>query len=249
MLVINGKTNIGLVRETNEDSIFFDDEIGLMIIADGIGGHSRGEDASQTAVNTLKEFVYKRNSYYKDKILLLKEGFRAANTAVHKIQNSLDSGQICGTTLSCALVDNGYLYFAHIGDTRIYVSRAKEDIEQITFDHTYISELARNDFQTFVDLQRKGSLSSNNYLTRAVGPDERVEAQVGSFKLHANDYIILLTDGIYRYIKPFDVLRALKKANNIENFIDVLMKTSLEMGGKDNLSVVIGVFPEGGSKS
>mgnify|MGYP004534901539 FL=1 len=246
--MIFGRTDIGLVREANEDTIFYDDGFGMMIVADGIGGHARGDEASQTAVETIKSFIYKQINFYSDKQRLLKDAFHKANLAVHAIQENLEAGAICGTTLTCALLSDGYLYFAHIGDTRIYVSRGKEDIEQITFDHTYISELARNDFKTFVELQSKGTLSSHNYLTKAIGPDETVEPQVGRFRLMPNDYIILLTDGIYRYIKPLDVLKMLKNTDNIHEFVDSLMKTALDMGGKDNLSVVVGVFPERGVK-
>ncbi len=247
--MIYGKTHIGLVRDTNEDAIFFDDVNKIMIVADGIGGHSRGEDASNKAIETLKAFIYQHKHAYQDKEQLLIDGFAEANKAVHAIQNALPDGKICGTTLTCAMVDQGILYFAHVGDTRIYVSRGKKDIEQITYDHTYLSELARKDFKTFVELQGNKITRANNYLTRAIGPESSVEVQVGHFKLKDEDYIILLTDGVYRYVKPFDVLRILKETNSIVQFTNVIFDTALNQGGKDNLSIVIGVFPEGGGQA
>ena len=149
--MIFGKTHIGLVRETNEDALFYDEENKVMIIADGIGGHARGEEASNKAIESLRDYIYNNRSRYADKEKLLIDGFKAANTAVHHIQEGLAEGKICGTTLTCAIVDQGILYFAHVGDTRIYVSRDKKDIEQITYDHTYLSELARKDFKTFIE--------------------------------------------------------------------------------------------------
>lgn len=242
--MIYGKSHIGLVRETNEDSIFYNEDEGLMIIADGIGGHARGEVASNTAVDALKRYISEHRGRYVDKERLLVDGFKAANRAVHHIQEELPNGKICGTTLSCALVDHQSLYFAHVGDTRIYVSRDKIDIEQITYDHTYLSELARKDFKTFMELQGNQLSRVNNYLTRAIGPDLSVEPQVGHFKLKPNDYIILVTDGIYRYLKPLDLLHALKESTSIIQYVNVAVESALKQGGKDNLSIVVGQFPE-----
>ena len=191
--MIFGKTHIGLVRETNEDALFYDEENKVMIIADGIGGHARGEEASNKAIESLRDYIYNNRSRYADKEKLLIDGFKAANTAVHHIQEGLAEGKICGTTLTCAIVDQGILYFAHVGDTRIYVSRDKKDIEQITYDHTYLSELARKDFKTFIEMQSTQISRANNYLTRAIGPDVTVEPQVGHFRLKPGDYIIMLT--------------------------------------------------------
>lgn len=243
--MIFGKTHIGLVRETNEDALFYDEEQQVMIIADGIGGHARGEEASSKAVATLKNYIYDYRGRYADKKKLLIDGFKAANTAVHAIQSQLSEGKICGTTLSCAMVDQGILYFAHVGDTRIYVSRDKKDIEQITYDHTYLSELARKDFQTFIDMQSSKTSRANNYLTRAIGPEASVEPQVGSFRLKTGDHIILLTDGIYRYLNPLDILHTLKETTSIVQFTNTLMEAALDKGGKDNLSLIVGVYTEG----
>ena len=92
--MIYGKTHIGLVRDTNEDAIFYDEVNNLMIIADGIGGHARGEDASNKAIETLKAFIYKNNHAYGNKEQLLLDGFVEANKAVHNIQNALPDGKI-----------------------------------------------------------------------------------------------------------------------------------------------------------
>lgn len=246
--MIYGKTHIGLVRETNEDALFFDEKNKIMIIADGIGGHARGEEASNKAVEILKNFLLDNHNKYSDKEELLRDGFEVANDAVHQIQNELSEGKICGTTLTCALIDHGILYFSHVGDTRIYVSRNKKDIEQITYDHTYLSELARKDFKTFIEMQGTTISRANNYLTRAIGPDSSVEPQIGHFRLRTGDYIILLTDGIYRYLSPLDLLHVLKEAESIVQFANVVMKMALEKGGKDNLSIIIGLFSEGGAR-
>ncbi len=243
--MIYGKTHIGLVRETNEDALFFDEEKNVMIIADGIGGHARGEEASNKAVETLKSFIYEHRDDYSDKEELLRDGFKAANQAVHQIQNELSGGKICGTTLTCALIDNGVFYFGHVGDTRIYVSRNRQDIEQITYDHTYLSELARKDFKTFIEMQENKISRANNYLTRAIGPDSIVEPQIDHFRLKSGDYIIFLTDGVYRYLSPLDLLHLLKETTSIIQFTNIVIETALEKGGKDNLSIIVGMFSEG----
>ncbi|MDO4280856.1 MAG: protein phosphatase 2C domain-containing protein [Peptococcaceae bacterium] len=249
--MIYGKTNIGLVRETNEDAIYYDAEnkMHLMIVADGIGGHARGEVASQKAVTTLKNYLIQHFDAYKDKEKLLEDGFREANAVVHAFQERLPDDEICGTTLTCAFFDKDHLYFGHVGDSRIYVSRNKHDIEQITHDHTYLSELARNDFKTFVELQENNLSRANNYLTRAIGPEKTIKIQVGHFRLKKNDYIILLTDGIYRYLRPLDILRLLKETTSIIQFVNVTMEKVLELGGKDNLSIIIGVHSESEGRS
>ncbi len=243
--MIYGRSHIGLVRETNEDAIYYDEKEMVMVIADGIGGHSRGEVASNVAVKTLSNFISSHRGDYKDKEKLLLDGFKAANKEVHQIQNELPDGKICGTTMSCVLVDCGVLYFAHVGDTRIYVSRDKIDIEQITYDHTYLSELARKDFKTFMELQGNQISRVNNYLTRAIGPDHAVEPQTGHFKLKPNDYVILVSDGVYRYLKPLDLLHMLKETSSIVQYVNDAVNLVLQQGGKDNLSIVVGQFSEG----
>lgn len=217
-----------------------------MIIADGIGGHSRGEEASNKAVATLKDFLYRYRDQYGDKEQLLRDGFAAANQAVHEIQNTLPEGKICGTTLSCAMADGDILYFAHVGDTRIYVSRNKKDIEQITYDHTYLSELARQDFKTFIELQGNQISRVNNYLTRAIGPDANVDPQVGHFRMKDGDYILLLTDGVYRYLNPLELLHMLKESSSVVQFTNRAVETALNKGGKDNLTIIVGLFQRGG---
>lgn len=236
--MIYGQTHIGYVRANNEDAMFYDEKRYIMVVADGIGGHAHGEDASRLAVDTLCNYLY---DHYNDtdKMLVLRNGFQAANQAVHALQENLEDVKICGTTLSAAFIFNGVLYFAHVGDSRIYVSRQKHDIEQITLDHTYLSELARNDFKTFVELQKDQLSNAGNYLTRAIGPEATVEPQFGHFKVINDDYIILLTDGIYKYLKPNDLLYIIKNNENIKDMAQMMISQSLDMGGKDNLTAVI----------
>ncbi|MDQ9888844.1 hypothetical protein, partial [Acinetobacter pittii] len=80
-------------------------------------------------------------------------------------------------------------------------------------------------FKTFVELQGNTVTRANNYLTRAIGPEPSVEAQVGHFRLKSEDYIILLTDGVYRYVKPFDVLHILKESSSIVQFTNIIFDT------------------------
>lgn len=235
--MIYGKTDIGYVRANNEDAMFYDESQNIMIIADGIGGHAHGEDASRLAVETLREYIYEH--FDGDKAQILVEGFHETNRAVHALQDSLPDMEVCGTTLSAVIIFEGILYFAHVGDSRIYVSRQKEDIEQITLDHTYLSELARSDLKTFVELQRDQLSNASNYLTRAIGPESSVEPNCGHFKVFNDDYILLLTDGIYKYLKPIDLLRILREHSKISDMAEKMVSESLTMGGKDNMTVVI----------
>ena len=101
----------------------------------------------------------------------------------------------------------------------------------------------------FIELQGNTTTRANNYLTRAIGPEAFVEPQVGHFRLKKEDYVILLTDGVYRYVKPFDVLHLLKESSSIVQFTNMIFDTALKKGGKDNLSIIIGVFQEGGRQS
>lgn len=239
--MIYGQTHIGYVRANNEDAMFYDEKQNIMVVADGIGGHAHGEDASRLAVETLCNYLYQHNTE-EDKMLLLRSGFEAANQAVHALQENLEDVKICGTTLSAALIYNGILYFAHVGDSRIYVSRQKRDIEQITLDHTYLSELARNDFKTFVELQRDQLNRAGNYLTRAIGPEDKVEPHCGHFKVMKDDYIILLTDGVYKYLKPDDLLEIVQTNESIKEMAETMIARSLSLGGKDNLTAVIAQY-------
>lgn len=234
---VAGRTHIGLVRKSNEDNYYIDSTHGLYLIADGIGGHQFGELASKMAVDAFVSYL--RDNQDETLDAAVRGAFQRANAAVHEFQEANTEGRLMGTTLTAALIHENKLYVGHVGDSRIYFSRVPEEIEQITQDHTYLAELAKHDPESFQNLMLNGFMDKKNYLVRAIGPEANLEPQFLQITLQKGDRMILLTDGIYKYIPPLELLEVLNYTDDTKEVALRLEQLALERGGKDNLTSIV----------
>ncbi len=244
-IVFWAATDVGKVRDHNEDNFMVDKALNLFIVADGMGGHAAGEVASAIAVNTMRDVLKKNN----DLIEAFKEGSRIAsnrdisNLLEHAVQKACaEIFQLAqddpekrgmGTTLSSLLVLNNRGFIAHVGDSRIYLLRGGR-VVQLTEDHSLVNELIK-----------RGKLSQTqaetspykNAVTRAVGVYESVEVDTIDFDVLPGDYYLLASDGLTGYLKDDEILPTLTQAgSDIKLIPQAFIDLANERGGKDNIT-------------
>ncbi len=246
-------TDIGKIREKNEDNVLISSELGLGVVADGMGGHSAGEIASSIAVSVLAETVRKINlgsvkipdtflpklAPVERKLLM---AANLANAAIYSTAQSSDVYKMMGTTLTGVLFDKDYATAVHVGDSRIYLYRNKK-IMQITTDHSLAMEHVRRGLLTKEEADKS---KIQNVLTRAMGIKKNIEFDLLKFPVRVGDVLVLCSDGLYKGLTEHAIGEILQKGNNlpIVKLCKQLVRLSNEGDGQDNISaVVIKVLP------
>ena len=242
------KTDIGRARDLNEDNFLVDKKLAISIVADGMGGHAAGEVASAMAVRVIHHEVKKRF----DLIKAYGEG-RASRDAAREIQHTLEAAVLracsriheeaksdvskrgMGTTLSSLLVTGSHGFVAHVGDSRIYLSRNGK-IQQLTEDHTVYNELVR---RGRLSLEQIEKVAQKNAVTRAVGVYERVDVDTLMIDLLPGDQFLLASDGLHGYINHVTELEPFFEDEDGERAANDLIDLANKKGGKDNITCVL----------
>ena len=230
-------TDVGKVREVNQDCVF--SSIGpvgclpnLFIVADGMGGHKAGDIASRLTVDSVVDKLSKVNS--KDYISVITDTIIKVNKEViDKAAESQDYAGM-GTTLVVATVFDNILKVANVGDSRLYV--IGEDIIQITRDHSLVEEMVTNGQLDRADARVD---KRKNIITRAIGGESKVEAEMFSVELKPEDKILMCSDGLSNMVDDTEILEIINREPDIEKAARMLIDAANENGGKDNISVVI----------
>ena len=241
--VFNAATDKGLVRSNNEDEYLIlkskDNRFVLLILADGMGGHKSGDEASKIAVR-YTSFMIDRNfrDDMSDKELLdlLDQAIEAANVQVQLEALASPEKSGMGTTLTVALIVNKHLYLGHVGDSRFYLLR-NNDFYQITKDDTYV--------QSLVD---KGELNSaeaashpqNNILIKAIGSNDAVNPQLLDLELQESDKFLMCSDGLYDVLSNRDIKEILSDSQDTKTCVNEYIKQTLKKGAPDNVTVIAG---------
>ena len=246
-LRFSAKTDVGLSRDHNEDNYLVDRQLGLFMVADGMGGHNAGEVASAMAVNVTRDAIqqasktlrmYRENptsDTAREKVRVLLEN--AVKEACFKIfdqglNNSAQRGM--GTTLTLTLILGTRAFIAHVGDSRVYLSR-QGTVHQLTQDHSMVNELIKHGkIKSLKDLDHR----FKNAVTRAVGVHESVEVDVLDFDLLPEDRLLLCSDGLHGYMDEASVLRELG-GDDLDVIAGNLVQLANRKGGKDNITHVI----------
>lgn len=232
-------TDTGRVRKINEDSCYNDPEqMGLYIVADGMGGHQAGEVASSLAVETLSRVLKEslmggnsRASYIEE---VMRDAVVATNRTVYDLATSKAGYSGMGTTVVVCIVRKNHLHVAHIGDSRAYLLR-DGILKQLTTDHSLVQELlskGRITEEEAIDHPRK------NILTRALGTDPAVEVDTMNIALKSGDTILLCTDGITNHVDPQEIKGFLTE-NSPEAACREMIRLANDRGGFDNMTVLI----------
>jgi serine/threonine protein phosphatase PrpC len=248
---IGKKSDVGCVREANEDSLYIDlpqggeatpDRYALLLVADGMGGQAAGKEASETAVDTIKSLfsdTSKAERPIEDIRTFITASFREANKAV--FEKGKARAAEMGTTLTTAFVDNQHAFIGHVGDSRAYHLRGKE-IRQVTEDHTLAEDMVRKARATREEMQNSPMRSM---LTRSIGTKEEVTIdQPIGIELQEGDILLLCTDGLTNLVKEGEFLSTIHNTADVQAACDKLVDMARARGGHDNITVVAAEFGE-----
>ena len=237
----------GRVREHNEDTVGSDADIGLVVLADGMGGYKAGEVASGIAVRTvmglLKEAVEREDLRFRDSEsglgrpgILLRDAIHRANKIIYQTARSQEHCAGMGTTLVAGLFFDDRLTVAHVGDSRLYRLRGKE-LAQVTKDHSLMHELVARGFYTQQQAQRA---SAKSYVTRALGVEPTVEVDIAEHSVDKDDLFLLCSDGLSDMIEHEDIQLTMNTFGaNLPTLARQLVLLGNDNGGRDNISVVL----------
>lgn len=240
-------TDVGQHRDHNEDSIASDLEIGLVVLADGMGGYKAGEVASEIAVLTivaeLKESMSTHETGVEDPVngmqsesQLIVKAVEKANESIFNISQTQPQCAGMGTTLVVGLFTNNKLLAGHIGDSRMY--RMREGVlEQITEDHSLLQEQLKSGLIT----PEQAKVSNNkNLVTRALGIDASVELELHEYEVQVGDIYVLCSDGLSDMVDDEEIALTLEAMSaNLELAASQLVQMANDNGGKDNISVIL----------
>lgn len=237
-----GLTDVGLVRQNNEDVWGYLPEHHLFILADGMGGHQAGEVAAREAVvflgSCLRKFFAEREAS-ECSLEEVQQGIYDAientNQFVYELSLSHDLLKGMGTTLCCLYFHNEYVIHAHVGDSRIYRVRHGH-IEQLTQDHSLLRELL--DHGKLQD-REKGELLYKNIITKAIGTEVEIEPAINLSLIQPDDLYLLCSDGLTDLLSKEEIEQFLKQPYTVEEKVRSLIHAAKQKGGYDNITVVL----------
>ncbi len=240
-------TDVGKVRDHNEDNFLVDKNMNLFVVADGMGGHAAGEVASGIAVKAMRDIVSQNNDLIeayeegsamvtkKDVANLLEHAIHKACEEIYAIGTREAEKRGMGTTLSALLIINKDGFLAHVGDSRIYLQRGNRVI-QLSEDHSLINELIKRGKLTAATAQDS---PYKNAVTRAVGVYESVEVDTMDFDVLPGDQFLLATDGLTGYLKNEEIPRLMLVKKNIKEIPAAFIDLANSRGGKDNITCIV----------
>ncbi|HEX7454556.1 MAG TPA: Stp1/IreP family PP2C-type Ser/Thr phosphatase [Gallionella sp.] len=246
-LEIVSQTNPGMVRSHNEDSVVYDAECGLVVLADGMGGYNAGEVASGIAVSVVVTEITQplKNSspIQRDEetgeelaIALLSSSIHKANAAIFKAAQNQSQYAGMGTTIVSALFYDNRVVVGHVGDSRLYRLRG-EILESITRDHSLLQEQIDCGM---ISVENARHSQNKNLVTRAVGIDAEVIPEIHLHDVQVGDIYLLCSDGLNDMVEDDDIQCILyAMQGNLVLAAEHLIQTANDNGGRDNVSVIL----------
>jgi len=235
-MIISSATSVGKIRDLNEDAFFVSNPSStdsvLAIVADGMGGHNAGEIASKEAVNVIKDSILKSSEEAKS---LLIDAIENANSTIYKMSCKKEDLHGMGTTITACLISKNKVTAAQVGDSRLYLVRNRM-ITQITKDHSFVEMLIENGSITKEDAKHH---PQKNVITRAIGTDSSVEADIYEFQAEPDDVILLCSDGLVNMVEDEKILSLIIDCKDFENLADKLVEEAENAGGNDNITVIL----------
>ncbi len=249
-----GMTHVGRKRKGNEDALFLDDELGLYIVADGMGGSRAGDVASGLVVKTLRDYMRRPRkrgapvdsddpaAVTKEANRLL-EGIRESNRKIHEVSRHIESFHGMGSTVSALFVAGSAIVAANVGDSPIYFVHGGR-IELVSVTHTVFSEHA-------VLYPEDGLTMGEEFkhmLTRAMGVEPSVKADFSVIQCRRDDLLVIGSDGLSNKVSPDEILREVRSQRPKEA-CESLVNLANHRGGEDNITVIVLKIAAGGKHS
>mgnify|MGYP000191322031 CR=1 FL=1 len=232
-----GISNVGLVRRKNEDAFWIDENQGLFLVCDGMGGHRGGEVASRMAVQIISQSL--KNLSSSDAQQRLIQAIEEANQAILKAGLENEHLFEMGTTVTAALVDGSQLLVANVGDSGVFLIR-ENSIRKITRDHTLAEEMLSHGILKPDEMRGN---AYNHILTRALGVNDQVEIDIFNEEILPGDILLMCSDGLTDMLIPEEILEIiLAHSSDLDTAADHLMSKALQKGGFDNVTIVLLCF-------
>lgn len=234
LMEYSAKTNIGRVKENNEDSFLtlIKKDVSIFAVADGMGGHDFGEEASLIATTFIKESC-KDEVCKKDIKKFILDTFQKINKKINKIGVEKKALLGMGTTLTLAVIVDNRLYVGHVGDSRLYI--ANKDIKQITKDHSYVEELID---KGMISRSEAKNHPKKHIITRALGTIEQIKVDIIEYSIMSNDVIIVCSDGLTNLVDDYEIRDIIFKNKYLEDANKELIDLANNRGGYDNMTIV-----------
>ena len=250
---LRGKINFaelsdtGRVRDHNEDAIRSDPDIGLMVLADGMGGYNAGEVASGIAVQIVTDMAIEgaerqgrddidSHSGLMRQSIVLRDAVYRANKIIFQTAQSQTHCEGMGTTIVACMFFDNKISVAHVGDSRAYRLRDGE-LVQLTLDHSLLQELVDRGFYSAEEAQRS---TNRNYVTRALGVEPTVEVEVHEHDVLPQDIYLLCSDGLPDMVEDEDIHLTISTFNaSLDVVGQQLVELANDHGGRDNVSVML----------
>jgi PPM family protein phosphatase len=235
-----GQTDTGLLRSVNQDDYYIDPDGRYFIVADGMGGHAGGQEASRIATEIIQTYLNDNWHGEESSADLLQNALLKANQAILQDQSANPERADMGTTAVVVLLRQEEPWCAHIGDSRIYRLRGAK-LEQITEDHTWVAMA-----------MKAGSITPDqarvhpwrHILSRCLGRDDVRQVDVQSFEIQSADRLLLCSDGLTEEVADTQIATHLRNIRSCDMVAETLISTAKENGGRDNITVVIVAFDE-----
>lgn len=257
-VTIEAQSDVGRVRELNEDSFRVVPERNTIIVCDGMGGHAAGEVASATAAETISELMRSKPAEIAETIfpkldrpvppdaVMLAGAVRVANRRVYNTAARSHKLRGMGTTVVAAVFTDGAIATAHVGDSRAY-RVANGTIEQLTTDHSWITELIQSGQVKPEDAE---NFADKNVITRALGTRPNVQVDVGVYPTKAGELYLLCSDGLCGYVSDDDILTIITRyRDDLSAAAAGLIAAANEAGGLDNCTVALVHIDKDGSSN
>ncbi len=240
-------SDTGRVRDHNEDAIGSDPDIGLMVLADGMGGYNAGEVASGIAVQIVTDMATEgaalqerhgvdSHSGLMRQSIVLRDAVYRANKIIFQTAQSQTHCEGMGTTIVACIFYDNRISIAHVGDSRAYRLRDGELI-QLTMDHSLLQELVDRGFYSAEEAQRS---TNRNYVTRALGVEPTVEVEVHEHEVLPEDIYLLCSDGLPDMVEDEDIHLTISTFNaSLDVVGQQLVELANDHGGRDNVSVML----------
>jgi serine/threonine protein phosphatase PrpC len=232
LLTAVGRTDVGLQRSENEDAFYIDDELGLYLVCDGMGGHASGQIASDLAVRTIVHHIASGEASAASAGEPLSAAIAAANGAVYQ-RGTTDPGcRGMGTTVVGIRADGDLLHICHVGDSRVYLLREGQ-LVQLTRDHSL-----ENLYREKPELRGQLGPASSNVIVRAIGLEQQVEVDHRVMAMQDRDVYLLCCDGLTDMVEAWMIREIMTAAENLDEVADNLVRAANANGGADNITVI-----------
>ena len=254
-LEIAGATDAGVVRAFNEDSIATDNDLGLLVLADGMGGYKSGDVASVLATGAVVDYLKRKwhsavsqpqssapSGQFSPESIAVRSAIEKTNRVIHQTAQTDSKYTGMGTTIVVALFHHDRATVAHVGDSRLYRLRQGR-LELLTHDHSLLQE----QLETGLISSEDAKVSHNrNLVSRALGAEAEIRVDVSEHTVHANDIYLLCSDGLNDMVDDADIELAISELRaNLPLAANQLVQMANDNGGHDNVSVLIAKVMDG----